>query len=147
MPHSLKKRNSLVPVQFRKENSDKEKTYLVNVNWSIDEFMEYMKHQIRLDAEYFGFDIEQQEEIEFIPCLPQHYYFQFSSIFRLIDYFYDDERNKPLKPSPKLVQYYFREKLPSLIIRKKTIQTIETCSFYHYPYPYKYSPHTKHLYI
>jgi hypothetical protein len=93
MPETLKKKISLVPVQFRKENSDKEKTYLVNVNWSIDEFMEYMNHQIRLDSEYFGLDIEKQEEIEFIPCLIKSY-FNFSTIFQFIDSFYNDERNK-----------------------------------------------------
>ena len=146
MPHSLKKKSSLVPVHFRKDNSDKEKTYLVNVNWSIDEFMEYMKDQIRLDAEYFGFDIEKQEEIEFIPYLPNSY-FHFSTIFRFIDSFYDDERNRPLKPSPKLFQDYFRENFPSFIIRKKMVSTVETCLFYHYPYPHKYSYHSKHLYI
>ena len=146
MPEILKKKISLVPVQFRKENSDKEKTYLVNISWSIDEFMEYMNHQIRLDSEYFGLDIEKQEEIEFIPCLPNSY-FHFSTIFRFIDYFYDDERNKPLKPSPKLLQYYFCEKLPSFIIRKKVVSTMETCSFYHYPYPHMYSQNSKHIYM
>ena len=143
MPETLKKKISLIPVPFRKENSHKEKTYLVNVNWSIDEFMEYMNDQVRLDAEYFGLDIEKQEEIEFIPCSPDHY-LHFSTIFRLFDSFYDDEKNQPLKPSPKLFQDYFREKNPSFIIRKKVVSTMETCSFYHYPYSYN---NAKHLFI
>jgi len=146
MPESLKKKSSLVPVVFRKENSDKEKTYLVNVNWSINEFIQYMKDQIRLDAEYFGFDIEKQEEIEFITYLHGKYYYRWSTLFRIIDSFYDDERNQPLKPSPKSFQDYFREKLPSFIIRnKKVVSPIENYLFY--PYPYKYSYHSRHLYI
>ena len=111
--------NYLTTIQFKLMNTQKIKTYVVNTNWSMEEFMEYIKHQIYLDSDYYGIDIEKQQEIDFIPYSSTTY-FDFT-LFRLnkSSYYNDYGKYQPIKPSPQLFKYYFHQRYPSFTICTK----------------------------
>ena len=107
------RQNYLVPIKFQLMNTKKSKTYLINTNWTIEEFIRFIKYQLFLDADYYGVDVEKQQQIDFVPCFSK-YYFDLTS-FYLNDSYYHNDYNKyePLKPSPELFKDYFDYHYPS----------------------------------
>ena len=132
-----KHKNSLISIEFKLKDSHKSKHYLVNTDWSIEQFIENMKTQVLLDAEYFGLDIEKQEEIEFIPSYFNHF-FDFS-LLNIVENIVNDQKNLPLNPSSKKFKYYFDFHYPSFIIRKKININDLSNQNYFYPYYSNYS--------
>jgi len=150
-----KRQNYLVPIKFQLMNTKKSKTYLVNTNWTIEEFIRFMKYQLFLDADYYGVDLEKQQTIDFVPCFSKSY-FDLTS-FYLNDYKkYDDplhlctfktplsgavmngegvtdcafEMRNGVKPSPELFKDYFDYHYPSSF----TICTKVSNPYYPYYY-------------
>ena len=108
-----KRQNYLVPIKFQLINTKKSKTYLVNTNWTIEEFIRFIKYQLFLDADYYGVDVEKQQQIDFVPCFSK-YYFDLSSFYLNDSYCHNDyKKYDPLKPSPELFKDYFDYHYPS----------------------------------
>ena len=117
------RQNYLIPIQFQLIHTQKSKTYLVNTNWTIEEFIRFIKYQLYLDSDYYGIDLEKQQKIDFVPCFSK-YYFDLS--------FFPNEYEKydPLKPSPELFKDYFDYHYPSSF----TICTKVSNPYYPYYY-------------
>lgn len=121
--------NYLIPIQFQLMTNEKSKTYLVNTNWTIEEFIKFIKYQLYLDSDYYGIDIEKQQEIDFVPCFSKScfdlsYFHPMNQSYCYNDY----EKYNPLKPSCELFKYYFDYNYPSSFKLSTKIQNI------YYPY-------------
>ena len=128
-PPNQNRSNYLVPIQFQLMTNTKSKTYLVNTNWTIEEFIKFIKYQLYVDSDYYGIDIEKQQEIDFVPCFSKSsfdlsYFHPMNQSYCYNDY----KKYNPLKPSSELFKYYFNHNYPSSFKLSTKIQNI------YYPY-------------
>ena len=107
------RQNYLIPIQFQLIHTQKSKTYLVNSNWTIEEFIRFIKYQLFLDADYYGVDVEKQQQIDFVPCFSK-YYFDLTSFYLNDSYCHNDyKKYDVLEPSAELFKDYFDYHYPS----------------------------------